>query len=1248
MVVKIGRRHLECYWMGVLRRLEGLLGLVVIWVLVMGLPVAQAADDDELGGAESTAAEFAAQVKTGVMRIPFMATPPKLDGRLEPGEWENSAACYGSWQCYVHDWQPYIAVEEKQPVWYLAYDKDYLYVAHSSPVFPKASWLLNRGKYHDVMMHEEYGILWDDNIQFSIIPSDKDGSFFKWMCNPINTYVDLYRDMGGTAELDYGYRGLDLEGRFDEDSWVTEWRIPLASLKFGTYDGKDPERTITLPLRDGTVWQVGMARSIGGTADGSKLFSNRGNTWSTNSAQKMVFDSQGVSAQVSSFGRLLRDSANLNVMLKNHGKQSETVRVGFYIENDTELILANEEEKYVELLPGEVKRIQLKQDKIGITPRSNAVWVDIRTISGKIVYRDVLMNFHSIEGWPRYQEKFVDGMKYTRPARKPFAYKYIYYPSVNKLRATVDTDIFGTNDATKTAVEARVKLLSVDTGKEVAVMRIALETPVANALAQTFGGRMGDGIMSFDKLAPGEYKTVCLLYDADKRIVGDAESGIFKQNSYPWEGSTEGLEDIVWQPYTPLEWATKERELKTLMHDFKLDSTGLPTQISIKGKNPAYGPQLRAPLRVETTAGGKRSLFSGSGELERVKDWKSEQVFAATGSAGPVKIRGQALYDCDGTLTYDLWYQSGSAPIDTLELVMDLAGPVDTLGWRGTDWHVRGDEVLKREGSVVWNSRDDMKPRELYYGNFIPALQIGDGDRCFIWACETDRGMKLLADKPAMQVERNEKGEYTLRVFLVNEPGPVGEERHVQFALMTQPDRPKPAGSRKTAWGEEVNLIAAGMGGFAIGDGSSNYTFHLTHEEDYEKFWPLYKHKHNRPYTCTGAGLAAMPCLSDGCYTGEIAGGMGVPEARKIPDGMRTKVTGRPIETILDESDRGLRWVPSMVDCQVYWRSKQIRQVFVHGFFFDNGFIGQNDHDPVVGNAYYLPEHKSHAAGHLQSAFSLMLPRQLFKRLARISAKAGIDCDSNANTSVGPPLFAGSYFRDALMVEGTGSFIQSAERPHFLFWTPAESRYFSEPYSGRIAYYACNIGPRKLGAGKPIFPGSGDDPMNDRSLLTSALLHDAGVLQRSHANTYPWVNVRRALEEFGYLEEDESSVEYIPYWRSASFYQYGYGTVQKEDEFASEEDQDLSGRIQEVYCTIYKNARTGKAMLVLANHSAKPIAQNLVLKDTLLGRTAKKLTDVEVNQEIESAKDPKTNKDIPNLYLPVHILPWQFRLLVAE
>ncbi len=1201
-----------------------------------------------------TSAEVAERVPNPLLRIPFMKTPPKIDGQLDPREWEDAACYTGFWQDYSFNNFLYLAIEEKQAQFYMAYDKDNFYFAHKSPVFPKGAWLKCRGKYKDVDGHPDYGLLLDDHVEFQILPSSTTAphaTFFKWMQNPINTYSDFMRTEN---DLEYGFESsLVMEGKWDENWWVTEMKFPLASMRVAEYAGNDAKGNpvLPLPIRDGTIWRHWGSRAIGGVGGWSRLFSaTTPGGWGINS-MRMIFDSKGVSAQVETLGPVMRDQVNLHIQLKNYGERSETVKVGFYIENDSELILANEEEGFVDLLPGEVKNIRIKKGKIGVTPKGDALWVDIRTLSGMAVYRSILTPFHHVDGITGFKEHFIDGMKFSRAPRKPFEYRFQYYASTNAVFVTVDTDVYGVSEAVKGATEAKVRLVT-DNGDEVQSMTFALEKPYEHPDAKTFGGRVGHGVMRFAKLKPGMYKTVCLLYDANKKIVSDQESGTFEQKSFPWENSQEGLEDTVWEPYIPMVWNATNKTAATLMHDITVGSGGLPAQIAFKGKNPNFGPQFRAPMRFEATVKDKRFSYEPAGEMKRTLDRKSEMAFEGSGKTGPVTMRSRVQYDCDGFMTYDLWYKTGKEPVDSLELVMDFNGkPIDLFGFQGGRMFQRNNgKILQRKDKIIWNSKDDMQSRELFYGNFVPLIMMGSGDRAFTWTCSTDQGMNLIKDKPAAQIERAESGELTLRIFFVNEPGPVAEEKHVQFYLTCNPNKPKSKNHRTLNWKYE------GVGGGpTLADGSTSYSIHLNHEEDYAKFIP--KPIVPRSYTTANMVCFDMPGLRELCYAGEWLGQTDFqPNPNLRGESPVHPITGRANDTLLLNTDVGWSWGPSMAECALYWRSRQVRLGGQQGYWWDSPFFGEEDLDVVIGNAYYLPKGKYHAGGSKQYAFHYYYPRQMLKRLMRVFAVAGRvpegftkGIQSTSATYGGIQAALAEFFlRDEINWEGAASYTGGS--PHMEYWSLDEVRFCANNYTGLNGYFMHDVSYRDgYHAGSLAVPRAGANPILDRSVLGNALLHDLGSALGRHANKYPYHKIVKALEEFGYYEDNDTT-EFIPYWRSRHLWRIGLDAGKiAASEFADEGEKEQLEVLKNVQCTIYKNHKTGKAMLVLANYGPTPVEKNLVVTDALLGKPAKKCTDVENDEPIGVQKDVKEGKTpLPNTFWPIYIDKYQFRLLVVE
>lgn len=1223
-------------------------------------------------------AEYASVVKDPAIRVPFMEKKPSIDGVLKPGEWEDSCAYTGFWQDYGHDMFFFLAIQEKQPTYWMGYDDEFFYVAHRSPIFPEDAWLLAKCKLHD-----SDTLLPDDHMEFQLVPSDRrkdvmERGWFKWMLNPINTQKDFWfhRQLGLDAEWDSNHVH---ESQVHEKYWVTEMKIPLETLRAAEYDvrDKDGDPLVQLPLRDGAVWHHWAARAIGGTADWGRLFSAAYDEGWRGNRMKLIFDSAGVAARVRQFGRLMRDDIDLQIDLKNHGQKSQVVKVGFYVENNEELVLAVREKEYVEIQPSEVKSVRIRRKDIGITPQGNAVWVDIRTMGGDLVYRSILIPFHHVLGKEGFKEDFVDGMKYSRPPRRPFDWNFVYYPSVGKVRVSVDTDIYGATQKSKTGRSARATLVTMD-GEEIFSVDVPLEKPFAHADAQTFGGMVGEVIADLPASLEDdtEYKMVVLLYDENKRVVADSESPSFLQKNYPWVDNDIGEGDVCWTPFTPIRWNSGERKLETLKHNFTLSQTGLPAQIRIKGDNPWHGNQLRAPVRLEVTRDGERFTYEGSADLELLHDWKSEKALVGSGTAGPVAFRTRVQFECDGFMRAAVWYKTlDDKKVNTIELVMDFDGVMDFMSnlQRGhhfeySSWRT---DVFEKDTKVVWNSLEDTYHLDRMYGNFQPYFLMGNGDRAFMWVCQTDRGMRLTADRPFMQLEQPVKDRYSLRVFLVNEyaeqAAPIQEEQKVEFGLVTLPARPDtPAERRKNSWYFEP------LGGTShIPAEGGVYSIHMSNEEDYAKF-----HKYTakeRPYTSAGAASWGMPSLKFRTYAGEFQYTMlGAPDPGNVSfleaAWSKNEVTGRKLDSIFLVSSGGIGWSPSAVDCKVYWRSKQIRLAKTRGFHWDLQISCARDEDPVIGLGYDLPEHKAHNGGRRQPGFHWWAPREMFKRMARVHTTSGVE---NAHEHYGgaDSAFLASFLRDEANWEGAAGY--NSGYPHMYTWKMPMMRLSAMTYTN-LAGYIFDSRNKRLPGGDPVY---------DRSTVAHALLHDIAAGKRL-GNMYIRNRVLGTLEDFDYFT---SKVEYIPYWRSDHLVTYGLAR-QKEapeeqpEEQPAEEDEFFAGGedffeegeappgdqtgegegdgtfqldeertreelLSNVYITVYRNNPRKKALIVLANNNPEPVEEPVVITRDLLGRRWRNAKDAEVDQPLEKMPHPSRNGTVRNTLAPIYVAPWGFRLL---
>ncbi|MEX0670562.1 MAG: hypothetical protein WD060_08920, partial [Pirellulales bacterium] len=119
---------------------------------------------DMRAGAEETPSSYGApaRVDTPLLRLPLMKAPPTIDGVMQKGEWDDSSSLSAFFYDYGQGDFRFVAPPQTQLEVYGGFDREHLYLAFTSPVFPVNSWFKARGRFPDVLQHPLYGILWDD------------------------------------------------------------------------------------------------------------------------------------------------------------------------------------------------------------------------------------------------------------------------------------------------------------------------------------------------------------------------------------------------------------------------------------------------------------------------------------------------------------------------------------------------------------------------------------------------------------------------------------------------------------------------------------------------------------------------------------------------------------------------------------------------------------------------------------------------------------------------------------------------------------------------------------------------------------------------------------------------------------------------------------------------------------------------------------------------------------------------------
>ena len=283
----------------------------------------------------------------------------------------------------------------------------------------------------------------------------------------------------------------------------------------------------------------------------------------------------------------------------------------------------------------------------------------------------------------------------------------------------------------------------------------------------------------------------------------------------------------AWPPYKPIE--VKGNALTTARHSFTVADSGLPAQVVIQpakyeirleqrlrgrggGSAPGRGEQLRAPMRLVATIGGKDIDAEPTGKV-KIAPGETGVTCTSQVKAGNVTADLAVTYQPDGAMLIDVAYSGGK--VDRLALVIDVSGTVDIAypGLPGSFDPAKAefakiDPSLPIEGELLWANDAQDGPAK----GFVNYLYFGSLDRGFTWLCDKKDGF-VLDDSAMVRITRNEAGEVTFSAYLVNHAANIGGKKTASFALLTHPSRFKPANFRSQQWLDWPAARLAGVDG---------------------------------------------------------------------------------------------------------------------------------------------------------------------------------------------------------------------------------------------------------------------------------------------------------------------------------------------------------------------------------------------------------------------------------------------------
>lgn len=209
------------------------------------------------------------------------------------------------------------------------------------------------------------------------------------------------------------------------------------------------------------------------------------------------------------------------------------------------------------------------------------------------------------------------------------------------------------------------------------------------------------------------------------------------------------------------------------------------------------GEQLRAPMRFVARIAGN-TVEAEAGAAQKVQAG-GEVNATAKAKAGDLPVDLKIQYGGGGIMTLAVTYGGGGIEVDSLALVLDLVGLVDTAIYGGVPkadgafGRIAPDAYkVGRDEGVAWSEQDG-RP------GIADTVYIGSGDRGFTFSAG-EAGFLGDSAQPALTVERDAEGAGSIYLYLVNKTTKLDQPATASITIYPHPAKIPAPGARLAAW----------------------------------------------------------------------------------------------------------------------------------------------------------------------------------------------------------------------------------------------------------------------------------------------------------------------------------------------------------------------------------------------------------------------------------------------------------------
>jgi len=691
------------------------------------------------------------------LTIPFIGKPPVIDGIIDPEEWKYAARI-----TFFENYPVYVprVVRQEQPVFYVGWDSEYLYVAMDS-LYSSTNTIVA-----SVSMNDNMKIIGNDCLEMMLCPATTDKldnievPTFYFALNSIGTIWDAkFYPLLAETHNSWNSDAL-VANTVDGTHWMSEMKIPFSSL------GVAPE--------DGTVWRMNFDRTyypynwVGWNARGGFNDARIGGN--------VTFSKKSAAVRLVSPDAIIDGNSEFTVEVSNPTDNNKTVTLkmdctGFQKEGDP-AVAVDKDSKEVTVGPGETKEVKVGKGRRllpfnrvtfeAIDDKGSHLFFTQRTVTpsgpGTRFVKRVAPRIPMVYIWPRF------------------------LPSLERLAVVVDYTAWakkmGAVQSTPTA-----KIQVFNKGREDG-------KPLFEGELKEFENNRGVWRHSTKDLPEGEYVVKVKVTLRDD-VLAEFDDW-FEKRIFDWMVKKSGVGDKVPVPFTPLEATSSS--VKPWGRRYEMNRAGLPAQFVSQDRK-----LLAGEMELSAEIDGKSVPVSTSTPFAFTK--KTPRMVYGTSKlrAGGLDITLNSSTEYDGLLRFEMTYKPDTGKKVDISR-MRLKVPIDARYFRfysasgdrqGTS--IMGEVISKKEGRF-FDSFNNTRAVTLS-PSFATLLWLGDYETSFCYAADNDRGWILRDDAPAVEAYR-EGNRIVIWLNLIDRKTTLDRPRTLEFAFQAGPVKPLPEGWR--------------------------------------------------------------------------------------------------------------------------------------------------------------------------------------------------------------------------------------------------------------------------------------------------------------------------------------------------------------------------------------------------------------------------------------------------------------------